>query len=398
MPRPKRAADVIHRANLQTSSEGEERTASMSVEVTQRVVEALSTYFPLKSDFDRALAEIRRSGLGYRDSDSWSISKTIRGLMAREGKVISEKTRDEDIGYTKALVTGSGVGSYIVPTLNANEIIAYLNTSGVARSAGVRVWPLQGVDKINIPTALAAPTVEYLGQNTAQTATDPNLGQISFSMKTARCLTAIPNELLLVSTPAIDSVLSELVGIAFAEAEDAAIFSTSAVTGGPTSTIYSVSGTTTYNVGNSANGGNLSYNDLTAVLWKSASAKAKAPFVWFMSPRTFYQRVLGLVDSQSRPIVVLDGAQGPAPGRLWGYPVFVSPAISESQAVGSGTNQSYAVLANPKYIHIGDGQQVEIAVSSEFYFSANQTAIRGVRRHDTQFSPAAGIVLLKGIN
>ncbi len=251
--------------------------------ITSRVIEKLAEYFPLKSDFDRALAQIRGGVRVSACSEQFSLSRMYRGLSAMQSLVINPETTEEDINYTKALATGATPGSYLVPTFQANEIIAYLTTAGVLRAAGVRVWPLPGVDKINIPVATAVPTVQYLGQNTAQTATDPNIGQISFSMKTARCLTAIPNELLLVSIPSIDALMAELLGVAFAEFEDAAFFPTSAVTNGPTP-IYAASGTTVYNVGNSANGGNLTYNDLISVLWKSAAAKAKAPFVWIMSP------------------------------------------------------------------------------------------------------------------
>lgn len=354
--------------------------------------------FATVSQLDRAIAEImKRTAVREQAGNRFSISTAIRGMLAMNSRALVEESKDADVEYVRALTTGSTPGSYLVPTIQSDQIIQYLSTAGIARAAGVRVWPLAGVDKLTIPSALAAPTVEYLGQNTAQSASDPSLGQISFTMKTARCLTAIPNELLSTSSPAIDTILAELIGVSFAESEDNAMFSTSPVTGGPAATLYSVAGTTTYNVGNSANGGNLSYADLTAVMWKAAAAKAKGPFVWLMSPRTFWQRVVGLVDSQSRPIVTPDVQNAVVP-RLFGYPVYVSPAIPENQSVGSGSNQSYAVFTNPKYIHIGDGQQIEIATSTEFLFSSNQTALRGVRRHDFAYAPAAGICLLKGIN
>jgi len=372
----------------------------MNNQILNQLIEKLRDYFPLKADFDRALAEIKggvRSNI--ERGDTFSFSTFLRGQLSMTGRDVNSSTRDKDIAYVRALTTGTSPGSYLVPTLQANEIIEYLNNSGVVRKAGVRVWNLPGVDKINIPAATATPTVEWLGQNTAQTAADPNLGQLQFSMKTARCLTAIPNELLLVSTPSIDSLLAELIGIAFAEAEDTAFFATSSIANGPTS-LYAASGTTVYNVGNSANGGNLGYADLTTMLWKAASAKAKPPFVWFMSPRTFYQRVVGLVDGQSRPLFIpaTSGLAAGLMGTLFGFPVFVSPAIPENQAVGSGSNQSYAVLTNPKYLHIADGQQIEIQVSPDFLFASNQTAIRGVHRCDFGVGPAAGVVILKGVN
>ena len=55
------------------------------------------------------------------------------------------------------------------------------------------------------------------------------------------------------------------------------------------------------------------------------------------------------------------------------------------------------VLTNPKYIHIADFTSVEISISTERFFDAKQTAIRGVRYLDFQYAPAAGSTLLKGI-
>lgn len=355
--------------------------------------------FSTTTQLDKAVADIvkRSAARGADGAPPFSFSTMIRSLSAQQGHVLNEATKEADLSYTKALTTTGTPGSYLVPTLQSQEVIAYLSTAGIARAAGVRIWPLEGVDSLNIPAALAAPTVLYLAQNSVQSYSDPNFGQLQFAMKTARCLTAVPNELLRTSVPAVDSILAELIGVAFAESEDVSMFSASGVSGGPTNTVYSVSGTTTYNVGNSANGGNLSYQDLTALLWKSAAAKAKTPLVWIMSPRTFWQRCVGLIDLQSRPIVQLDVRDSVQP-KLLGFSVFVTPAIPENLTVGSGSSQSYAVLTNPKYIHIGDGQALEIATSTEALFSSNQIAIRGTRRHDFSYGPAAGICILKGIN
>jgi HK97 family phage major capsid protein len=83
--------------------------------------------------------------------------------------------------------------------------------------------------------------------------------------------------------------------------------------------------------------------------------------------------------------------------RLFGYPVFVTPAIPENLAVGSGTKLSYVAFAHPRYLHIGLSNDVEIAVSTDLYFAQNQTAVRLVVYHDFAAAPAAGVVMLKGV-
>lgn len=368
------------------------------------LVEALAEYFPTKSDLDKVAAEmVKRGHARATGEDAFSITRAFRGVCAMQGHVLNADSKDEDVNYakenlSKALTTGSTPGSYLVPTIQANEIISLLNDAGALRKIGPRVWPMPGIEKLTVPSATATPTVEWLGENTAQTASDPTLGQVSFDLKTARALIAIPNELLRVSTPAVDAIVQELLAIGFGNKEDAAFFSTTTQTGGPGS-VYAASSTTTLLVSGSANGGDLAYSDLYAVLEKAYTAKAQPPFVWAMHPRTFFSRVLGMVDLNSRPIVSGDSSLANEFGfRLLGFPVVISSNIPVDQTNGSGSAQSYILFTNPKYLHIGDQGSIEIAFSGERYFDQNQTAIRGVRRLDYGYAPPAGIVILQGVN
>ncbi len=178
------------------------------------------------------------------------------------------------------------------------------------------------------------------------------------------------------------------------------MFNTTTVSGGPTA-LFAAAGITMVNTGGSANGGNVSYADILSVLTAAAAAKAKGPFAWFFSPRTFFQRILGLVDLSSRPITIptlTEGLYAAPQYRLMGWPVFVTPALLENEALGSGTNQAHAIFANPSYIHIAQDSSVEVAISLERYFDSAQTAIRGLQHEDFGFAPAAGIICLRGIN
>lgn len=354
------------------------------------------------SMLDKAVADVLRKAeqRGSPGRESFSLSKMIRGLRAMRGESINAQTAEEDVRYVRALTTGSTPGSYLVPTIQADDIIQYLTIGGIARAAGARIWPMNGIQKLNVPTALGAPTWVWMAQNSVQTPTDPNLGQMSFDLKERRCLTAVPNQLLATSVPAFDQLLGLLIGLSAAEHEDTAMFATSTVSGGPAA-LFGASGVTMVNTGGSANGGNVAYSDILAVLAAAAAAKAKGPFAWFFSPRTFFQRILGLVDTTSRPLTVPTLAEGlyAAPQyKLMGWPAYVTPALLENESLGSGSNQAHAVFCNPSYIHIGQDSSVEIAISTERYFDAAQTAVRGLQHEDFGFSPAAGIICLRGIN
>lgn len=387
---------------------------NVNPEVMNALVETLTKEYGIvkTSDMDKALADLVKRGAERQKEgkNTFSLSKMIRGLRIIEGRSpVNERTVDEDVAYVKALDTGTTPGSYLVPTIQADEIIQYLTIGGVGRAAGFRVWPMNGVQKLNVPAATGAPSWAWIGENTSSTPSDPNLGQMAFDLKERRCLVAIPNQLLAVSVPAFDSLLAELIGLGAAEHEDTALFSTASVANGPAA-LYANASITKYIVAaDTTNGGALAYPDLLTAQSKSAAAKAKGPFIWLFSPRTWYDRVLGLEDSQGRPLAVptaFSGLTGPkfpgavvSPvGMLFGHPAYVTPAIPEDETNGTGTAQSHFIFTNPKYVHIAQDGNIEMAISTERYFENNQTAVRAVQHEDFGYKPEAGIVVCAGID
>jgi len=342
---------------------------------------------------------------GNHETGGLQISTAIRGIAAMQGKLINPETKDADIAYAqRTLTTTATPGSYLVPTVQADAIVEILGRGGVVRSSGATIWPMASIQKLNIPSETLEPTVEYLTQTTAQTPSDPNLGQLAFDLKERRALVALPNNLLRVSVPALDSIITRLLGKAFAKSEDFAFFQ--GIAGGPTA-ITSQVGTTVI----SQSGASLSYKDLLNIVGTAAAAEAEGPFAWFMHPNTFFGKILGLVDANNRPIVTgyndllnqsnaafvaeTAGASGLVKYVLMGHPVYLSVRVPLH--VGSGSASSYILFTNPSYIHIGDQGSVEIAVSGDKYFDLNQTAIRGVGRHDFQIGPAAGVVIMTDV-
>ena len=393
------------------------KKAEINVQIDDAVIGAVAEAlqekfgFATKTELDKAVAEIMRRAVerGARGNNQLSLSRIIRGIRIESGQpAINKATAEQDVAYVKALSTGSTPGSYLVPTLQADEIIQMLETGGVARAAGVRVWPMNGIQKLNVPTALLSPLWVWMAQNSVQQASDPSLGQMAFDLKERRCLVAIPNQLLVTSVPAIDSVLASLIGLAAAAHEDTALFAASQVSGGP-QCLYGQPNVTIIHTGGSANGGNLAYADILNCLATAAAKKAVGPFVWFASPRTLYTRIMGMLDLSSRPLYIPTLTQGlqetgvetggvRAVGSLMGYPVFVSPYIPETMALGSGTNQSMLILTNPRYVSIAQDSNIEIAISTERYFDAAQTAIRATHHSDFGVAPPQGVVILDGVN
>ena len=377
---------------------------NISSQVLEEVAQLLQERhgFATVTMLDKCVADLQKRALtrlanGQHSSD-FSITRVLRGLSAEQGKIINRDTASEDLDYAKkALNTGTVPGQYLVPVIQANEILSILTVGGVARSSGVRIWDLTGIQKLSIPAATAFPTVEFIGQNSVQTPTDPGLTQVNFDLKTRRALVVFPMELLKSSTPAYDAFLTELLAQAFAEHEDNIFFAVAAASGGPTP-FYATANVTSVLVGGSANGGAIAYTDITNTLKAAYAAKLTGNLAWYMSPRSFFQRILGLTDSTSRPLIVSDPTAA-APFRLFGWRVYIVPGLPENLANGSGTNQSYVLLTNPRRcLHIAQSSEIEVGVSLERYFELNQVGVRVTQGIDFAACPPAGVVILKGVN
>lgn len=155
--------------------------------------------FSTITDLDKAVAAIvaKSASKQANGRSQISLSKMIRGMRVISGQApLNERTKDDDVTYVKALDTGTQPGSFLVPVLQADEIVEMLSTGGVLRSMGPRIWDMAGVQKMNVPVALSSPVWVWMAQNSIQTPTDPNLGQMAFNLLERRVLTSVPNQLL----------------------------------------------------------------------------------------------------------------------------------------------------------------------------------------------------------
>lgn len=393
-----------------------------STEVLDRLAQALQSagYLSTRQSIEEVVRDINAqagSGKGKGNPEQFSISRWLRGLSYMANPAINSFTsvagrstpqREDDINYAKrTLLTGTTPGSYLVPTIQADQIIQLLTSANVIRASGARLWPMKGIQKLNVPVATASPNIVWGnsagsgsgGQGQTLTPSDANLGQLAFDLHSAKALTAIPNELLAVSVPAIDQIISEIFALSFAQAEINAQLATTQGTGMPLP-LYAATGLTVVNSnGGNANGGAVTFTDLLNVVGQFYTAKGKGTPCWYMHPTVFYKDVMGLKDSNNRPIITgFDSLEGPFQGRLFGYEVYVSAEFPTNQSVGSGSNQSYIAFTNPNYLHIADEGALELAVSFERFFDSNETAVRGCHRLDYGYAPAAAIVILAGVN
>src|SRR6267142_1167495 len=332
--------------------------------------------------------------------EPFSFAKAVRGLCALRHQSILMDSAQEDAEYAqRALTTGATPGSYLVPAIQADAITGQLAQLATARAAGGRIWPMKGIQDLNVPVAVAgSPQFVWQAQNSRQTASDPNLGQMAFDLKLSQALLLLPIQLFRAALPQWDAILEDSFALGLAEAEDQAMHATSTVANGPLA-LLSQAGISTLNAaGGSANGGNLAYGDLVGVLQKIVDLKARPPFAWFLAGRTWL-RILSINDTTSRPILddfaPSDG--GPQIGHLFGFPVFSTASIPVTESVGSGSNQSHAVFTNPKAIHIAESGDVSLETSTDFALESGDVALRVGHKIAFGYQPAASLVVLAGI-
>ncbi len=328
--------------------------------------------------------------------EPFSFSKAIRGMCALRGTRVAD-TAEADAQYVRALATTGTPGQYLVPTIQANAIVSQLAEWSNVRKAGARIWPMAGVQTLNAPVGITAPSVLWNAQNSKQSPdTVANLGQLAFDLKPQTAFLLLPLQLFKTSVPAFDVILSDSFALACAESEDIALFATSQVANAPLPLMAAA--ITTLNCQSSANGGNIGYSDVIGMLLKASQLKMKPPFAWFCSPRTLYTRLLGLQDTTSRPLLIPDVTEGASGYELFGFPIWVTTSISETEVLGSGTNQSHLILCTPRAIHVAENHEVTMDVAMEFAFETAEVGLRIGHGVSFGYAPAAAIIALLGVN
>jgi hypothetical protein len=139
--------------------------ATISPEVTAQLAAILQEKFGFttQTQLDKAVLDIVRKGeekysaRGGARRNTFSLSTMVRGMCAQLRVPITQETAEADVQYIKSLTTGATPGSYLVPTIQADEIIQFLETGGILRAAGPRIWPCAGIQKLTVPVATASP-------------------------------------------------------------------------------------------------------------------------------------------------------------------------------------------------------------------------------------------------
>jgi HK97 family phage major capsid protein len=201
--------------------------------------------------------------------------------------------------FTTAAPSG-GPGSNLIQTdVRTDLTIPQLLAATKVRQLGATV--LSGlIGNVSIPRIKASPSVAWVAENAALTASDPQVDAVSLSPKTAGSLLEISRTMLLqTASPGVEDLLRSTMAANLALALDAAAISGPGTGNAPTG-ILSQSGIGSVAMG--TNGAALTYAAVADLQGAVADVNAETGSVAFLSNTKVRRAAAKIVDSQARPL------------------------------------------------------------------------------------------------
>jgi HK97 family phage major capsid protein len=298
---------------------------------------------------------------------------------------------------TRAVGSGSNV---FVQAEQANIWFDRLRNASVFLQARPIIVPVNDT-QLNIPRVVGSATAQMLAENTAITPSDPTLTPaVALLPRKATLFNLVSNEALNDSTPALQEVLATEFTRTMATLLDAQY-----LTGNGTPPnlrgLQNFTGSTV--VANGANGLQLSVQTnldfMAGPLGQLQALNADlSRAAWFIHP-LLWAKIRTIKDSGGRYQLQNWGTapQDDVVPKLFGIPVFISGNLPSAQTVGTSTDCSTVILADMSQVVVGMRQEVELTMSRDYAFNADQTAIRLIARTDVQPINAAATVVINGL-
>lgn len=286
---------------------------------------------------------------------------------------------------TRALTAGIGAsGGFLIPEEYFPEVIELLRNRAVVRKLGALQIPMEG-GNLTMPRLQGGASATYVGEATANNASQEQFGQVRFTEKKLMTLVPVSNDLLKFASPQADEVVLTDMIAQMAVAEDAAFIR-------GTGTVYSPKGMRNWappvtNVLTSAGATLANFvTDLEAMetALESQNVRMINPGIIF-NPRS--KNTIKLFQTTTGAFVFRDEM---AQGMLDGYRFEFTNNIPANLGGGSQTEWYLADFAD---VVIADVPGIEIEISTEAAyvdsagtmqaaFSQDVTVLRAIQRHD----------------
>ncbi len=302
----------------------------------------------------------------------------------------NEWGNDSDI--VKGLVTGIGAdGGFLVPTEFSGEIIELLRPKSAVRSMGPRMVPMTtGV--LNISRLAGGATSEYLGEATAQNASQETFEDLNLVWKKLRTTVPISNELIQTSSPQADQVVLDDMVASMATREDTAFIRNDGTLGTPRGVRFwaqaaNVTASAAADDGTDPTLAEVETDIRVALGFLEDNDVRMLNPGWMMSPRS--RRYMSFLRGAQDAIAFPDMRTNPP--TLMGFPIGLTNNIPNN--LGANTRESELYLVDFADVVIGELNQLQVTVSQEATytdstgtlvsaFDRDETIIKVVQHHD----------------
>ncbi len=325
--------------------------------------------------------EIRLEARYARKSIAVRLAHTVtRGSF---GKFLIKAAREKVLaGQTDS------AGGHLVPPEHRAVLLEIIEEFGWIRRQSTIV-PMAG-DEMDMPKSLTETTAAWVAESAQAPEGDPSFSNKQLFAKEARSRVVVPNPLLADSSPAIDAILLDQFGRAYAKLEDDAGFNgQGSPPADPHTGILADGGITSV----VAAGTTLTFDDLVEL--EEALTGGARRGAWLYVSRKGFSQLRKVKDANGRPLWT-DNIQDGTLGSVLGYPVaVVESGIPDN--VGSGTDETRFILGNLAHVFFGDRERFEVRVSEHVRFEENQTVFMGTERVAITVGNPEGFAELTGI-
>jgi len=290
----------------------------------------------------------------------------------------------------KVLVEGTpAAGGFLVPVEQSKTLIDLITEKSIIRQILTRlgnVWPMSSMTQ-TVPVVSANLTAYWIGEHAPKTESDPTFEQMVLTAYKLCCLTGVSDELLADSDPRVDQILYRLFAMAMIRGEETAfVQGTGVAPADPITGIYNFAGITTLPYS-----GDLmdDYADGIGTVEEDDGEE-----VTILHALREKRKMRKMKDDDGQ-YIYQKPADKNTPATVWDADAIGNKYIPHN--LGIGANESYSIVGDFNFAHIGDRAQVEIASSNEWKFDYDATFFRAVRRVAFRLSDASKFTRITGI-
>ncbi len=285
------------------------------------------------------------------------ITRFFRGLLHPDARFMEDARLPGGGALWRDLSIASATGGgYLVPTEFRAEIILYLIKKPVLRNV-CKVIPIPG--KMEVPKVTTRPGMNWPGENTAASGTQPVFGTLNLSAKLGLAMVPMSRQLFEHAGVDVIGLLTQLFGDAFGAGEDTVIVNG---TGSGQPTGFRVHSSPSSITGVAQAGASLVADDIIG-LYFALPSQYRNNATWVIHNNTI-QKLRSLKDKQDRYLWADGGGFASAPATLMGRPVLEQNDIPTNLGSSSPANESEIWFGDFQFYYLGDAETVKKAAEA----------------------------------